>query len=393
MEIILLGIYSFFAWLVFFKYKLLPWNFVSQVITVTLPIVGITILILILNIVAPSSHDVRVINYVVSVNPRVNGLVTEVPIEPNRPIKKGDVLFKLDPTPFVLEVQNFSAQLRQLKVQLITAQANTRNYSEQLRAATGQKESVASKLALSRQRLKQFRELADTGAGSTFDYEQAQADTASLEAQLASAAAAESQAREKLAAKTSEGEQDEIANVKAQIARAEAQLADAKWNLDQSTYLAPADGTVVSLALRPGTMAVPFPAFPVMTFVENEQWIMAIFAQNEVRKIKPGQEAEIALKVYPGRIIKCKVDSIMWATAQGQLPIGGASTSAGIAPIPPGYLAVRLLVAERDADLFLASGASGIGAVFTDSGTEIHILRKILLRVSAKLDWLILKMH
>ena len=59
-----------------------------------------------------------------------------------------------------------------------------------------------------------------------------------------------------------------------------------------------------------------------MTFVEDEQWIMAIFKQNEVRKIKPGQEAEIALKMYPGRIIKCKVDSIMWATAQGQLPIG-----------------------------------------------------------------------
>jgi hypothetical protein len=130
-----------------------------------------------------------------------------------------------------------------------------------------------------------------------------------------------------------------------------------------------------------------------MTFVEKEQWIMAIFSQNEVRKIKPGQEAEIALKVYPGRIIKCKVDSIMWATAQGQLPIGGASTSAGIAPIPPGHLAVRLLVADRDADLFLAAGANGIGAVFTDSGREIQILRKILIRVSAKLDWLILKMH
>src|SRR5512136_2253090 len=137
MEIILLGIYSYLAWLVFFKFKWLPWNFVSQVITVTLPIVGLTILILILNIVAPSSHDVRVINYVVPVNPRVNGLVTEVPIEPNRPIKKGDVLFRLDSTPYVLDVQNYGAQLKQLKVQLITAQANSRNYGEQLKAATG----------------------------------------------------------------------------------------------------------------------------------------------------------------------------------------------------------------------------------------------------------------
>ncbi|HKE95622.1 MAG TPA: biotin/lipoyl-binding protein, partial [Povalibacter sp.] len=103
MEILLLGIYAFFVWLVFFKYKWLPWNFTSQFIVITLPIIGITALILFLNIVAPSSHDVRVINYVVAVNPRVSGMVIEVPIEPNRHIKKGDVLFRLDPRPVELE--------------------------------------------------------------------------------------------------------------------------------------------------------------------------------------------------------------------------------------------------------------------------------------------------
>ena len=85
--------------------------------------------------------------------------------------------------------------------------------------------------------------------------------------------------------------------------------------------------------------------------------------------------------MYPGRIIKCKVDSIMWATAQGQLPIGGASTSAGVAPIPPNSLAVRLLKDRNDKDLFLASGAMGAGAVYTDSGAPIHIMRKVILRV------------
>jgi len=53
MELILLLIYSFFAWLVFFKFKWLPWNITTQVITVTIPIIGITILILFLNIAAP----------------------------------------------------------------------------------------------------------------------------------------------------------------------------------------------------------------------------------------------------------------------------------------------------------------------------------------------------
>jgi multidrug resistance efflux pump len=393
MELLLLGIYSFFVWLIFFKYKLLPWNTVSQVIVITLPIIGIAALILFLNIVAPSSHDVRVINYVVAINPRVNGLVTEVPIEPNRPIRKGDVLFRIDPTPFQIEVDGFRAQLLQLDAQLVTANAGQRGLAQQLRSASASKAAVASQLKLARVRVDQLRELARTGAGNQFDYEQAQTEVANLEAQLDAATASESQIREKLAAKTDAGEQDDIANVKAQIVRAQAQLADAQWRLDQSVYHAPANGTVVSMALRPGAMAVPLPMTPAMTFVEDEQWIMAIFKQNEVRKIKPGQEAEIALKMYPGRIIKCKVDSIMWATAAGQLPIGGASTSVGVAPIPPNSLAVRLIKDRHDTDLFLASGAQGAGAVYTDSGHAVHILRKVILRIGTKIDWLILKLH
>jgi multidrug resistance efflux pump len=393
MEILLLGIYSFFAWLIFFKFKWLPWNIVTQVITITIPIVGLTFLILVLNIVAPSSADVRVINYVVSVNPRVNGIVTEVPITPNRPIKKGEVLFKIDPTPYQLDVKNYEAQLAQLKVQLVSAEATSRNLNEQLKAAIGGRESVASQLKLAQMRVRQFKELSEAGAGNRFDLEQAQADVANLEAQFASARASESQVREKLAAKTPDGDQDEVANIKAQIARAEAQLANARWSLSQTVYYAPANGTVVSMALRPGSMAVQFPAMPAMNFVEDENWILAIYNQNEVRKIKPGQEAEIAFRMYPGRVVKARVDSIMWATAQGQLPIGGQNFTSGVAPVPPNSLAVRLLMDGKDKDLFLAAGARGGGAVYTDSGEMIHIIRKVILRVGAKLDWLILKLH
>ena len=100
MEIILLIIYSVIVWFIFFKKKWLPWNITSQVIVVTIPIFALTVIILFMNIVAPSSHDVRAMNYVVPIVPRVTGQVTEVPIEPNRPIKKGDVLFKMDPVPF-----------------------------------------------------------------------------------------------------------------------------------------------------------------------------------------------------------------------------------------------------------------------------------------------------
>jgi multidrug resistance efflux pump len=90
MEAILLGIYAFFVWLIFIKFKWLPWNNTSQVIVVIIPIVAMTALILALNVVAPSSNDIRVVKYVVQVVPQVRGRVLEVPVQPNRPVKKGE---------------------------------------------------------------------------------------------------------------------------------------------------------------------------------------------------------------------------------------------------------------------------------------------------------------
>jgi multidrug resistance efflux pump len=393
MEILLLGIYSFFVWLIFIKFKWLPWNITTQVIAATIPIIGITMLILFLNIFAPSSADVRVMNYVVPINSRVAGKVIEVPVEPNIPVKKGDVLFRLDPTPFEIQVRSAEASVESLKAQLISATANQRNLSQQLNEAVSRQGTARTQLALARQREKEFGELVQTGAGNRFDLDQAQADAQRMENDLKAAEASVAQVQERLRAKTPAGVQDEVAMVLAQIAQAEAQLADAQWNLEQTVTVAPADGYVVALALRPGVMVVPFPPVPAMTFIEDEQWVVAYFGQNEVRKIEPGNEAEIALKTYPARIIKCDVEAIIWATAQGQLPISGMLPTTGFGAAPDMRLAVKLRPVGEDAELFLAPGARGNGAVYTNSGHAIHILRKVFMRVGAKLDWLILKLH
>ena len=393
MEILLLGIYSFFVWLIFIKFKWLPWNITTQVIAATIPIIGITMLILFLNIFAPSSADVRVMNYVVPINSRVPGKVTEVPVEPNVPVRKGDVLFRLDRTPFEIQVRAAEANVESLRAQLISATANQRNLSQQLNEAVSRQGTARTQLALARQREAEFAELVRTGAGNRFDLDQAQTDVQQRQNDLTAAEASVAQVQERLAAKTPAGVQDEVAKVLAQIAAAEAQLADAQWNLEQTVTLAPADGYVVALALRPGVMVVPFPPVPAMTFIEEEQWVVAYFAQNEVRKIEPGNEAEIALKTYPARIIKCDVEAIIWATAQGQLPISGMLPTTGFGAAPDMRLAVKLRPVGADAELFLAPGARGNGAVYTNGGKAIHILRKVFMRVGAKLDWLILKLH
>jgi multidrug resistance efflux pump len=403
MEILLVGIYAGFVWLIFFKFKWLPWNITSQVIVVTLPVIGLTLLILLLNIVAPSSHDVRVINYMVQVVPRVTGRVIEVPAEPNRLMKKGSVLFRIDPVPFKNEAAAAEAKLVEARAKLndavaklSEASAGARELRESLKAASAQVGVVSAKVDLARKRLDQNRELVTTGAGSRFELERAETDFAESQSQLDSARASEGQVVQKLSAQVG-GDQAQVASAKAQlaaasaqVANAEAQLADANWKLSETTVYASADGYPINLQLRVGSTASAFAGLPVMSFVETEQWVIALYSQNELRAIEPGNEAEIALRTYPNRIIKCKVDSIVWATGTGQSPFGAALTQPGSPPLLNMY-AVKL--SPEDKDLFLAAGAVGIGAIYTEHLGMIQILRKVIIRINTKLDWLILKLH
>ena len=120
---------------------------------------------------------------------------------------------------------------------------------------------------------------------------------------------------------------------------------------------------------------------------------VAFFGQNELHAVEPGNEAEIALSTYPGRIIKARVDSVIWAQGQGQLPLTGTLPQTGPLPEPEGRFAVKLTLADRDKDLFLAAGARGQGAIYTHHLEMIHIIRKVILRVSAYLNWIIIKHH
>jgi multidrug resistance efflux pump len=394
MDLIILGIYSFFVWLIFFKFKWLPWNIVSQVIVITIPIIGLATIIFLVNIFAPSSSDVRAINCVIPIVPRVTGQVTEVPIEPNRPIKKGDVLFKIDPQPFELAVQAAEAKLASLKVAVFTAEAMERSLEEQLKNAEAKKLAIAPRLDLAKKRVEQFTRLADVGAGRRSDLEAVQAEVLNLESEIIAAEATVSQVRQKLGARTSEGELDEIAKAKAQVAQGEADLASAQYDLEGTTYLAPADGRVANLALRPGVRATQLPLSPVMSFIEDDdQWVVAFFRQNELRYVKAGDEAEIFVKTHPGKIIKCKVDSILWATAQGQMPINGNLPNTEAYGAPDQRIAVRLIIEPKDKKIFLAAGARGQGAIYTEQGAALHIMRKVFLRVSTKMDWFVFKLH
>ena len=295
MEAILLGIYCFFVWLIFIKFKLLPWTTPWKVTVAIIPVVGLAVMILLLNIGAPSSADVRVIKYVVPIVSQVRGRVIDVPADNNKPMKKGDVLFRIDPTPYEIEVRSLEAQIvaddaktradrakvAEADARLTNAVAGGKQVSERLNAATGQVTALEASLELARKRLSQNRELAAAGAGSRFDLEQSETTVNELTAQLATARANQQAVRDELAGQIG-GDLSSVAEVKAQVATARAQLGvsqaqlettrakldNAKWELSQTVLRAPADGIPVNVQLRPGAFVAGMPLNEVMTFVE-----------------------------------------------------------------------------------------------------------------------------
>jgi len=406
MEALLLAIYSFFVWLIFIKKKWLPWNTTSQVTVVVIPIVAMTALILTLNVIAPSTSDVRVIKYVVQVIPQVKGRVIEVPVEPNRLVKKGELLFRIDPTQYQNDLSAAKAKLAADEATLAQAAANVadasagaRQLQEQLKSASGQVGALQPRLDLARLRVRQNKELVASGAGDRFALEQAEANAIELEGQIATAKANEAQVAQKLSGQVN-GEQASVAAARAQLATAKAQvdasragLANAQWNLDQTSVYAPANGYAINVQLRPGSFVTAFPVAPAMSFVEETYQVIALYQQNELTMVEPGNEAEISLIMYPGRVIKAKVDSIIWAQGQGQVTQSGTLPQTGVFPQAPGRFPVKLEVAEKDRELFLAAGAVGDGAIYTEHVAAIHIIRKVILRVGSITNYLVLKLH
>jgi multidrug resistance efflux pump len=365
-----------------------------------------TILIMLLNVFAPSSADVRVIKYVVNIVPQVKGKVIEVPVEPNRLVKKGDVLFKIDPTPYQLAVKSLEAQLagaqggsRELDEQLAGAVGKVSEARGAVQQAAARSREVTAKTELARMRVVQNRQLTATGAGTRFDLEQAEANLKELEGTLDNALAAETQARAS-EVQASAGERQirqRIGSTSggeyAQVAQVRAQLENARWELEQTTVLAPANGYAINVQLRPGSMTAAFPITPALTFVEEDFQIIALYSQNELHQVEPGNDAEVSLLTNPGNVIKAKVDSIIWAQGQGQIANSTLLPTTGAQAPPPNKFPVKLIVDPKHKDLFLAAGARGDVAIYTEHMEAIHILRMVLIRITAKTNYLVLKLH
>ena len=378
---LILGGYAAIIWFVFIKKKWFPWNIKSQIGSA---IGGVLLLatVVFTVIITPGSEDVRVINFVTEVVPRVQGTITKVAVEGNTVVKKGDILIEIDPKPYQLKVNQLEAQLADT---LASAKSLQQNYDAAVANTLGAK----AHLDLMNKRLNESTELAKTGAGNRYDVEYYQAEVLKAKSVFDSTKSNENTAKLKLNAVVGEDN--------ASVAQIKSQLESAKYDLESCTVRAPADGYPVAVTVRPGNYAVSMPLRPLMSFVWYDQRIIAFFDQNELRYVKPGNDVELTLKAIPGKVIYGKVDSIIWASSQGQIAQSGTVPTAPAemlhAPLPLKY-AVKIIPIEMDGEPIptMPMGARGMGGIYTEHLKPLHIVRMLVIRLHAILNNLVFKL-
>jgi len=169
------------------------------------------------------------------------------------------------------------------------------------------------------------------------------------------------------------------------------QLEQAQFDLDQTTVRAPTDGYVTQMTLRPGIRAVSLPLRPVMVFVNKESLYLAgWFRQNSLLRLEEGDEAEVAYDGIPGRVFSGRVVTVIPALAEGQVQASGDLISPMRAPFP-GRIGVRIEITDPAFEAFrskVPGGAYAQVAVYSKHFHHVAIMRKILLRMSAWMNYL-----
>jgi multidrug resistance efflux pump len=422
---LIVGTYGVLCWLLFAKFKVIPVNTYTIVTAFLGGGVILLLLFISLSVFHPVAHDGRMYVPVVQIVPNVRGTVIEVPIESNKPVKKGDVLFKIDPQPFQIEVDRLRAVLAskntkfaQLNEQLAAAEAATkeakanlivsesqfdRQARENREAAQARVAQVGKQLDLAKANLGRVEPLVRTGATTQEDFDRARARVLSLEDEHRQAVAADKVAQEKLKTGSSslEAVRQDIAQLEAaergtrlqlkaesdgvnpEVREVQAQLDKARWDLEQTVVRAPGDGYVPQLTLRPGQMAVPLPLKPLMVFVMSEQQtLIASFAQKAISDVKPGMHGEVTFAAYPGRSFEVTVRHVLTAVKEGEILASGQLLETTDAH-DEGRIPVVFDYGEDVAALNLPAGTQASVAIYTDRVHALSLVRKIILRMKS----------
>jgi multidrug resistance efflux pump len=422
---LIIGTYGLLCWLLFSKFKVVP---VTTYTVVTAFLGGGVILLLLyifLSVFHPVSHDGRMYVPVIQIVPNVRGTVIEVPVEANQPVKKGDVLFRIDPVPYQIEVDRLRALLAskntkfaQLSEQLAAAEAATkqakanqlvsesqldRQARENYDQATARVSQVDKQLDLANQNLKRIEPLVAKLVATQEDLDKAKTRVLSLQEEKNQATAAAKVAEEKLKSgnpgleavrqdivRLEAAEREIRLQVKAEsdgvnpdVREVQAQLDKARWDLEQTDVRAPSDGYVPQVTVRPGQIVVPLPFKPVMVFVSADRpALIASFAQKAISDIKPGMDAEVTFEAFPGKSFKVKVKRVFTVVPEGEVLASGRLLETADEK-SDGRIPVSFEYGDDIAALNLPAGTGASVAVYTDRVHALSLVRKIILRMKS----------
>jgi membrane fusion protein (multidrug efflux system) len=239
-----------------------------------------------------STDDAQVKQDIVSVSAQVTGPIQQVYVRDGSKVKRGDVLFRIDPEPFQVALEQAQAQLANAELQ--TTQLKTQA------AGTGADITGAqANLAIKRNALGRQSALLKQGFTTRADYEDALNEVKTAEKDLADAQARAANANAAIAP----GEQPQIAQAKAAVDKA-------RLDLERTTVRAPMDGVVENAdSLQVGQMAVT--GLGMMSLVHSKTaWVEANFKEKDVGRMVPGQRAEITVDAYPGQKFPAHVQSV-----------------------------------------------------------------------------------
>jgi multidrug resistance efflux pump len=372
MELLITIAYIFLVRLIFFDYKLLRYTLFWKFVTFGLWVAAAMTEIIFLGQYAPYSKAMFVQSYVIQMAPEYGGLITDVYVTQNQPVKNGEPLFQMDRSIWQQKVDGLEAQLA-------AAGTDVAELNQKLTEARASVKRATAKLAVTRVQYGQISDAAKKSAASRLRLEEAGKNLQVQEAELETAQAA---------ARAAEIELDSsIGDQHTDVAIVLAKLAQARYNLEHTTVRAPSNGYVSNLQIYPG--AFTRLKQPIMSFINSEQhWMIATVPQRGIQRLRPGDKAQVAFEMYPGKIFDAVVENVVWAAGDAQgIPSGVLPHTGQLKGSE--LFGVRLRIKEPDPDYPLRFGASGLVAMYSsDAADFLVLLRQIELQSESFLNYL-----
>ena len=369
--------YVFLCWLVFSKYKWLKfsaaWGAVSGMVGAHLLI----IFMIGLRFVTPLATEARMIQHTIQLTPRLSEptLVVAVLVEQNVRVKKGTPLFQFDRRPYEYKVRQLEAQLAQTRQDVLVMKADV--------AASTQKVSrLRSELEYAKYQQQLSAGLVAQGAGPEEDAQKWAAQVSADEAAILEALADEQRSRLRYSS--------QVNGVNTTVAQVQAELDQARYYLDNTLMVAPEDGYIINLQVRPGMVAGDVRFGAIASFIcDADRYLLANFFQENLKYVKPGQPVEAALDLYPGQIFAGRVLAIWQGSGTGQMLPSGAlpSFTAVSSETPQGQFAVAIQLDGPDPSRF-PIGTQGRATIYTNPNSGFVWLRKIGIRSYTWFNWI-----